>query len=223
MKFKKSLIFLGMVSIFSSPMTMANTDLINTDSMNGWSSNQPSVSSNNTSLYEPVGYGYSTPSDTFQVNQILNIVNLDTSAAASINIANFVADDAALLYIDGHLIDAVGIFGGAGSPAETFYTPNSVVSNVLFNANGTGGTFDLSGILHNGSNSIVVDVENTGNGIYGPPSLNGNNFDLTLSAAINYSSVPEPTSIALLALGLLGFSSLRKQAAKTETWLLIGR
>jgi PEP-CTERM motif len=155
--------------------------------------------------------GYWTASMNF------NVSNLDTTQPSSIDINSFSVDDRAELLINGTLIDAVGIYGGVGTTGGLFqsaaggsYKPTS------FNDNKSGlHEVLLSTLLHNGVNTIEVIVNNTGHGIWGSTISTGiyNPTAFALDATITYDppAIPEPSSIALLTTGLLGFGVLRRR------------
>lgn len=96
--------------------------------------------------------------------------------------------------------------GAGGDNRETEYnvTGGNLSSSVFLNASeNTGNTVTVSGVTPNGSNSIVIDIDR------GPNNTNGTGFYYL--NVLEIVSVPEPTSAAIIASGLIGFAMRRRR------------
>ena len=93
-----------------------------------------------------------------------SISSLDTSVPQTISVRSQVADDRAVFILNGQQLFATGL--GAPGTGQFQFEPNGQYSPVAFNYltgafNGTGS------YLVNGTNTLKVIVNNTGNGIFG--------------------------------------------------------
>ena len=203
-----------------------------------------------TNLYNALNWTFSTNNDVFTPtlnNNTYDATNQDVggywtanlafdinSSKALININSFLADDRAQIFVNGHLLDSVGIYRSGESNVGGITICNAECineTNVAFNANGSS-FFTLSNRLHVGFNQIQVVVNNTYNGIYNNdlytdglvPTVNNNHLctnDSTyfsLNATIS-SLVPEP-SYSILWLNAFILYSIQKiikcNASKTK-------
>lgn len=162
---------------------------------------------------------------------------LDFNAAsattdATLKITNALADDRMQIFVDGVLIESVGIGSGIGSftTCNASDTNCTVKNNVNYVNNGTTAAITLTNLVLNaGMNTVEVIVNNTFKGIQNAGTADGlvatsaGNYNATTGAnnyndATYYSlsgsitTVPEPTSLALLLSGLLGLAGTRKKA-----------
>jgi hypothetical protein len=127
---------------------------------------------------------------------------------------NFNADDRAVLELNGTTF-ASGPATGTGEMVLTDGGPNNPYT---FLGN-TSGTIN-SGFNIGGLNTIEVIINNTGNGIQGPPqNVSGGDFTyFSFTGAVSYTagtSTPEPGSMGLAAGGLLYcLTRLRRRSRK---------
>lgn len=97
----------------------------------------------------------------------------------------------------GSQLQSIGVPGGTFSTVNAFL---DVVNNPL--ASATGNFYDLK------------TKEINGSGVFADMSLGANidSVSATGSARFNADSIPEPSTIALLGLGLLGFAGARRKS-----------
>lgn len=155
--------------------------------------------------------------------------------SATLNIINALADDRMQIFVDGVLIESVGIGSGVGgfTTCNASDTNCTINNNVNFVNNGTSAALTLTNLVLNaGMNTVEVIVNNTFKGIQNANTTDGlvatsigNNYNsatapysyrdatyFSLTGSISTSStVPEPASIALLLSGLLGLVGTRKK------------
>ena len=168
----------------------------------------------------------------------LNFNEASATSNATLTISNVSADDRTQIFVDGRLIESVGLGSGIGSfttcnAGDTSCTVNNSVNFVNSGSSATALTLSHL-VLNAGVNTVEVIVNNTDNGIkdagttdgliatsvgngYNPLTGAYSYFDATyssLTGSITTSSaVPEPASIALLLSGLLGLVGTRKKRA----------
>ncbi|RPI61620.1 MAG: PEP-CTERM sorting domain-containing protein [Planctomycetaceae bacterium] len=130
---------------------------------------------------------------------------------ASLDFSNFLADDRAVLEINGHRVGASALIGaGAGK----ITTPTGTQSVTYGTTSG-----DISEYLIEGINTITIIANNTAS----PTNLsaktrsfksNGDAAGVSVDITLNYVTqpVPEPATMALLAIG--GLAMLRRRRAK---------
>ena len=136
---------------------------------------------------------------------------------AVLNTSSFMADDRAVLQLNGSNVSETGIFGpGSGS----FYFLPDGSDNAAYNfryGNGTL-TFDpVTGPFVVGANTLHFIVNNTNNGIFGGP-IPGNHASLLFEGTVTFdavSAVPEPSTWAMLLLGFagIGYGVYRRKKA----------
>ncbi len=122
---------------------------------------------------------------------------------------SFFADDRAVLYLNGQIITATGIYADQGGGEMVFTDGGDPQSYSSFTSAISGTT--SSGFNIGGENTIEAIVNNTGQGIFGPDKniSQGDNSLLSLSGTISYSPVPEPSSAAMFGIGISAFFGLR--------------
>src|SRR5450759_242911 len=149
-----------------------------------------------------------------------NVSGLVPNTNVYINIASFGVDDRAALEINGVLIDLTGIINDNNNKQGVFqFAPGGKYVQETFNGvraypdNSSLNAVFSSSLLHDGINTVELIVNNTDNGISGNTIVNrgGDSTNVALDASITYDPIPEPTSITLLIMGLLGFCASRKK------------
>jgi hypothetical protein len=130
------------------------------------------------------------------------------ATGVSFSYDSFFADDRAVLYLNGQSIAATGIYADQGG-GEMVFADGSNSQSYSFSSAISGTT--SSGFNIGGENIIEVIVNNTGQGIYGSDKniSQGDNTLLSLSGMISFSSVPEPSSLAVIGVGILSLFGLR--------------
>jgi hypothetical protein len=85
------------------------------------------------------------------------------------------------------------------------------VSPLVGNDTASGGLFDSYNSATVGANAIGTPPGNDANGLFNGPSLNdhfasfGNDYSMGVAGNINAAAIPEPSTIALLGFGALGW------------------
>jgi hypothetical protein len=143
------------------------------------------------------GSNYGLPfSGWWQADFDFSVNNLDAAGAPSLQINGFSADDRAALYLNGTLLELVGIGSGSGQFSWTNGGPLVAVDGFLDNS-ASAASFDVSGILQNGTNSLKIIINDTNTGISGSTLSSAYITSLRLDAAVTYSQLP--TSIPTLS------------------------
>ena len=137
------------------------------------------------------------------------------ATSVSLTYNNFFADDRAVLTLNGQVINATGIISIQGAPGSMVFADGGNPQPYSFNGSFSSGTV-TSGFNIGGLNTIEVIVNNTGTGIYGSDrSISpGDTTFLGLSGTISYSPVPEPSTVAMLGVGILLLIGLGKRNNK---------
>jgi hypothetical protein len=136
-----------------------------------------------------------------------------TSANDLLTITDLAADDRVVVELNGHVVDAAGIYGpGEGT---MIFTPTGAQVSQDFNANSQAAAVTDSSYFLAGANTLELIVNNTNNGIYG--GLTGGPSSLYFSATVAPAGVPEPTTWALMLSGVaLSGAALRRRRASSD-------
>ena len=127
-----------------------------------------------------------------------------TATNVSLNYGNFWADDRGVLYLNGNILNATGIYAGGAGGSMVFTDGGTPQSYSGFSSpNGQVGGTASSGFNIGGVNTIEVIMNNTGDGIYGSDASGSNTF-LRISGTVSYSTIPEPSTWVMLTMGGAG-------------------
>ncbi|HEY3932209.1 MAG TPA: PEP-CTERM sorting domain-containing protein [Verrucomicrobiae bacterium] len=175
-----------------------------------------SISSTGTGVGSFVSGGSWNAFDGFWTAQFAFFLPADASNVI-LNFSGMYADDRAVLTLNGIAIGSAGIpyQGNATSGNMVLTDGGSLVPYVFDGASGTVSGAVGSGFILGGTNILMGIVNNTGSGVYGPlqPILAGSSNDGThfgLLGSISYTTVPEPTTVAMFGVGILSLIGLRK-------------
>lgn len=184
------------VSINSAPYVFASYDTAGNSIAGNVVVSAPNQITNNDTAFYTASYSF----------------NLAT-AADTLSITGFSADDRSVVELNGTVVAAVGIYGpGTGS---FIFTPTGPQTSQTFLGNGLQ-SLTISGPFVAGSNTIELIVNNTGNGIYG--GLTQGPSSLDFSGVVNSpSGVPEPSTWALMLVGFGGLGSVLRSIRKKST------
>nr|WP_217346626.1 PEP-CTERM sorting domain-containing protein [Noviherbaspirillum sp. L7-7A]MBV0881094.1 PEP-CTERM sorting domain-containing protein [Noviherbaspirillum sp. L7-7A] len=173
---------------------------------------------------------------TAEFTDVVNGVQLVMKVLSSLSPSQYVNDWAFNLNTTGNTsISTVTSKGGVSAPTVTKTLDNDSFGNasnsglfdLVFNFAASGSNKDLS---QNGSSTYLITGTNLSSddflianskNIYASIQVEGGNTNNTYIRQVNSggvasAAVPEPTMVALMGLGLLGFAAARRKSAKTK-------
>jgi hypothetical protein len=136
------------------------------------------------------------------------------AANVQMDYTHFSCDDRGVMKFNGNIIDSVGLPQGGSYDGFMVFTEGGGSQAYTFNGGPMTSGAVASGFIIGGMNTIEGIVNNTHYGVTGPLDTlawdNGTGFGLY--ATVSYTLIPEPSSAAMVWLGLsclAGFRGLR--------------